>query len=96
MPTPWLVGRFNNASAIVSSSGQRAFAANRVGIGTYNITWTGANPAGGSYAVLVSVRGNSTASYGLPGPTGFEFYNFALASTGRADIPQDASFMTIP
>ena len=97
MPTPWVAGRFSGAPAIVSSSGQRTFTASRLGTGTYSIGWTGANPAGFNYAILVSVRGNATVSYGIPGPTAFEFYCYPLGSTGaRMDLPQDASFMTIP
>ena len=65
--------------------------------GTYSISWMGANPAGANYAVLISVRGNTTANYGIPGPTAFELYNFPLGSTGvRTDLQADASFMTIP
>jgi hypothetical protein len=96
MPTPWAAGRFSSAPAVMSSSGQKTFTVSRVTTGYYAISWTGNNPAGSNYAVLLSVRGSGSVAYGIPGPQGFGIYNVALGGTARADITADASFMTIP
>jgi hypothetical protein len=74
----------------------QSFTVTRQSAGTYNVTWTTAHPSGGSYTILVSVRGAFTCSYGVPASTSFQIYTYSVGTSTLADpTAGDISFMVL-